>query len=145
MKRNTAIEILSALLAVLFVYAALSKLFDSDTFRMQLSQSPFVTHYAAVIYWLLPSVELCTAFCLACNNVRLYALYLSLFLLTLFTCYLIAMLNFSYYIPCSCGGILSSLSWRQHIILNIAFIVISLAGITLCVKEQPNNELIVPQ
>jgi len=142
MKRRGAIEIISSLVASLFVYAAISKLLDYRTFQVQLSQSPFITHYAGFISWLLPVAELFTAIFLAFARLRLIALYASLFLLTLFTSYLIAMLNFSYYVPCSCGGILSSLSWKQHIILNIFFIVMSLAGIVLCIKEKQDHQLI---
>ena len=142
MTRRGAIEIISSLLASLFVYAAISKLLDYRTFRVQLSQSPFITHYAGFISWLLPAAELFTAIFLAFATLRLIALYASLFLLTLFTSYLIAMLNFSYYVPCSCGGILSSLSWKQHIILNLFFLVLSLAGIVLCIKEKQEQPLI---
>jgi uncharacterized membrane protein YphA (DoxX/SURF4 family) len=131
MKKSMVIEIISGLLALLFMYAAISKLLDYSTFRIQLNQSPFITRFANVIVWALPVIEITVAVLLALQSPRLPAFYAALFLLSLFTAYLIAMLNFSYYIPCSCGGVLASLSWKQHIILNAGFIVLSLAGIQL--------------
>jgi hypothetical protein len=35
-----------------------------------------------------------------------------------FTTYIILILNFSSFIPCSCGGILEKLGWTEHLIFN---------------------------
>jgi len=143
MKQDTVIKIICTLLVFLFAYAAVSKLLDYNTFRVQLSQSPFITRFANVIALALPIVELTVAVSFAFSNLRLYAFYAALFLLSLFTAYLAAMLNFSYYIPCSCGGLLSSLSWKQHIVFNIVFILLSLTGIWLSVIEKMQKKYIV--
>lgn len=139
MRRNIIIEIISALLAFLFVYAAVSKLAGYTTFRIQISQSPFITQFATPISWLVPLFELAISILLAFPKLRLYALYGSLFLLSTFTAWLIAMLNFSHYIPCSCGGILSSLTWKQHIILNAGFIILSITAIFLISFENKHE------
>jgi len=143
MKHVIAIKIICTLLAFLFAYAAVSKLLDYNTFRVQLSQSPFITGFANVIALALPVVELTVAVSFAFSNLRLYAFYAALFLLSLFTAYLVAMLNFSYYIPCSCGGLLSALSWKEHIVFNTVFIVLSLTGIWLSVMEKLPKKYIV--
>ncbi len=135
MKQESAIKIICSLLVFLFVYAAVSKLLDYSTFRVQLSQSPYITRFAEIIAWALPVIELIVAVSFVFSNLRFYAFYAALFLLSLFTAYLVAMLNFSYYIPCSCGGVLASLSWKQHIVLNTIFILLSLTGIRLSVIE----------
>jgi hypothetical protein len=54
---------------------------------------------------------------------RLKALYLSVGLMIVFTTYIILILNFSSFIPCSCGGILETLGWTEHLIFNLFFIV----------------------
>lgn len=136
MRKTTIIEITCCLLAILFVYASVSKLIDYNTFKLQLNKSPFLTSFSNSIAYTLPIVEIIIALLLAIPVMRLIGLYASLFLLTLFTAYLIAMLNFSYYIPCSCGGVLSSLSWQQHIIFNIVFIILSLMGIFIQAHSQ---------
>ncbi len=139
MKRSVTIECISGLIAILFVYAGISKLLDYSTFRLQLMQSPFISGYAAIIGLLIPVIEILTTLMLSFSRFRLIALYASLFLLTTFTAYLTAMLQFSYYIPCSCGGVLASLSWNEHIVLNIFFIVLTLTAIHLTAIE--NNSL----
>lgn len=143
MKKETAIKIICILLVFLFAYAAVSKLLDYSTFRVQLSQSPYITRFANIISWALPVAELIVAASFASNQLRLYAFYAALFLLSLFTVYLVVMLSFSYYIPCSCGGLLAALSWKEHIIFNIVFIVLSLTGIRLSAMEVSTKKYIV--
>jgi hypothetical protein len=142
MNKETAIKIICTLLVFLFAYAAISKLLDYSTFQVQLSQSPYITRFANVIGSALPAVELIVAVSFAFSHLRLFAFYAALFLLSLFTAYLVAMLNFSYYIPCSCGGLLSSLSWKEHILFNIVFILLSLTGIHLSVNEHVNKYIV---
>ncbi|SFD56092.1 hypothetical protein SAMN05518672_102425 [Chitinophaga sp. CF118] len=135
MPRKTFIDIICALLIFLFIYTGISKLLDYNTFRRQLGQSPFITFYAPLLAWMLPLGEIIIAGMLSFNRTRLSGLYLSFFLLCLFTFYLGAMLQLSYYIPCSCGGVLQSLSWQAHIILNIAFILLAAVGTLLQPKK----------
>ena len=40
-------------------------------------------------------------------------------------------LNFIPDIPCSCGGVLEKMSWNEHLIFNIAFVVLGLVAILL--------------
>lgn len=131
MKRSIIIEIICCLLAVLFTYAAISKLLEFNEFKLQLSKSPFIANFSNLLALILPFGELGAVLLLIVSRTRLAGLYFSLFLLSLFTTYLIAMLNLSYYIPCSCGGVLSSLSWKQHVILNLFFLAISITGIMM--------------
>ncbi|WP_394370783.1 MauE/DoxX family redox-associated membrane protein [Chitinophaga rhizophila] len=135
MSRKLLIDILSALLVFLFIYTGISKLLDYHTFRRQLGQSPFITSYASVIVWALPLGEIIIAGLLLYSRTRLLGFYLSFFLLSLFTFYLIAMLRLSYFIPCSCGGVLQHLSWDAHIVFNIVFVILSTIGVLLHVKQ----------
>ncbi len=131
MLRKTIIEIITALLIVLFVYAGLSKLLDHRTFSLQLAQSPLLSSWAFVIAWALPTGELLLAAALVIPPTRLLGLYASLILLIVFTLYLVYMLSFSTHLPCSCGGIISSLSWKQHVGFNSVFILLAGVGIWL--------------
>ncbi|OQP64198.1 hypothetical protein A3860_22175 [Niastella vici] len=131
LRKNTVIEIICSLLILLFIYAALSKVSDYDRFTVQLSKSPYVTAYANLIAWAIPAIEILISFLLVIKKTRLIALYASFFLMSLFTVYLITMLNFSYYIPCSCGGVLENLSWHQHVVFNVFFVAISAAGVLM--------------
>src|SRR5690606_11815036 len=112
-----------------FVYAAISKLLDFETFRVQIGQSPLLTSFAGWVAWVIPLLELVVAFILVIPKYRLPALYGCLGLMSLFTMYIIAILNFSDYVPCSCGGILEKLGWREHLIFNIVLVVLAIVGI----------------
>jgi hypothetical protein len=135
MKRTTVVEIISSLLILLFMYAAVSKLLDYETFKVQLSKSPFITQFAGVTAWALPIGEIMVALALTFKPTRMPGLYASLFLMTMFTAYIWAMLNYSYYVPCSCGGILSKMDWNTHLWFNVGFIIISITGIFLNIKQ----------
>jgi hypothetical protein len=117
------------------MYTAISKFLDFQNFRLQLGKSPFITQYASVIAWLLPTVEIVVVLLLAWKKFRLLGLYLSLFLMTSFTAYIYIMLNYSYYIPCSCGGVLAMMSWEQHIWFNIFFLILAIVGIVLKTRD----------
>lgn len=125
MKKSIILEIINALLIALWVYAAVSKLLDYSAFKAQLGKSPMLSNYVDIIGICLPVVELLIAIAFLFSDTKFVALYASLFLLVMFTSYLIVILNFSYYIPCSCGGILGHLSWKSHIIFNFFFILIN--------------------
>jgi len=131
MKKNTIVEFISALLVFLFIYAALSKLLDFTKFKYQISQSPFITNISWLVIWTIPFGEIMISIFLMVKRTRAAGLYLSFFLMLLFTGYIFIMLRYSSYLPCSCGGVLSIMSWKQHFIFNLAFTGLALAGIII--------------
>jgi len=98
---------------------------------------PYIAPYAQWISWGIPFLELVIAGLLLFHGYRLIGLYGSLVLMLLFTGYIIAVLQFSNSIPCSCGGVVSALGWKDHILLNISFMILALLGI-LWSKKQNN-------
>lgn len=135
MAKKIMADIVCALLIFLFIYTGISKLLDYNTFQRQLGQSPFITAYAGVLAWALPTGEIIIAGMLLFARTRLQGLYLSFFLMCLFTFYLAAMLQLSYFIPCSCGGVLQGLSWPAHIVFNIFFILLAATGVILQTRQ----------
>ncbi|WP_142784076.1 MauE/DoxX family redox-associated membrane protein [Changchengzhania lutea] len=117
------------LFIVLFVYAATSKLLDFNQFQIQLGQSPIVTRYASWVAWGIPIIELVISGLFLIPKCMLLAFYASFSLMILFTAYIILILNFSDYIPCSCGGVLEHLGWTEHIIFNLIFIIMAVIAI----------------
>ncbi len=136
-KRELMVDMISAAFVVLFVYAAASKLLDYETFRVQIGQSPLLTGFAGTIAWLVPALELITAVLLTTVRLRLLALYVSFTLMVMFTCYIIVITQFSEYVPCSCGGVLDKLSWNEHLVFNLLFVVLGAVGILLYPKGRP--------
>jgi len=129
MFKKLLLELPAVLLTILFTYASISKLLQYNTFRFQLGQSPFITGYSGSIAWSIPAIELITTALLMLPATRLKGFYLSYGLMILFTVYIYAILHYSYFIPCSCGGILSRMNWEQHLVFNIIFTLIALTGI----------------
>jgi hypothetical protein len=48
-----------------------------------------------------------------------------------FTLYIGAIMTFNKELPCSCGGIISLLSWKEHLVFNSVFILLAFAGVML--------------
>ena len=131
MKKQLIIDIISFLLILLFVYAGVSKLADYQKFRVEIGKSPLITSFASWVAWFVPTIEIIISLMLATRKWRLWALYASFSLMVMFTVYIISILKFSSYIPCSCGGILQDMTWGEHLKFNIGIVVLSLLGIIL--------------
>jgi uncharacterized membrane protein YphA (DoxX/SURF4 family) len=129
MKKAIAVEIISVLFIFLFIYAATSKLMDLEKFRIQVGQSSIITKFTNLIIWLIPALELMISIFLIIPKYRLLALYSSFCLMSLFTAYIVFVLNFSDFIPCSCGGILEHMSWKTHVYFNLTFMAMAIGGI----------------
>lgn len=136
--RKLAINTISLLFIVLFIYAAVSKLLDFETFSVQLAQSPLLSAYAGIIAWLIPGMEILISILLLLERFRILALYGAYTIMVMFTAYIYIILNFSDFVPCSCGGVLEKLSWTQHLIFNIGFII--LAGLAVCFNAQYSSK-----
>lgn len=122
-------DLIAALFILLFVYAATSKLLDFEQFRIQLGQSPLLTAYAEPVAWGVPLLELGIAGLLCFQSWRRHAFYAAFSLMVMFTTYILLILNFSDYIPCSCGGVLEKLGWTEHVFFNLGFILLAAIGI----------------
>jgi hypothetical protein len=128
MKTNAAF-IIAIFLIFLFAYTATDKLLNNNAFTTVLKQVPFIAQGAGIIAILLPLAELSIALLLLFETTRLTGLYASLALLSAFTLYLVYMVLFVPHLPCSCGGVISKMSWKQHVVFNVAFAGLTLIGI----------------
>lgn len=137
------IDIISALFIFLFVYAAISKLLDYQRFQVQLGQSPLLTAFAGWVAWFIPTIELAISLLLAFPKTRLFAFYASFSLMVMFTTYIIVITKFSDYVPCSCGGVLETMSWNQHLVFNIGFVLLILAGIIIYSKSKEPKKFLL--
>lgn len=144
MKRQLVIESICFLFIVLFLYAAGSKLTEYYGFIGQMSKSPLITNYAEYLAWAVPLVEIVVALMLIIPKTKLAGLYASFALMTTFTFYISAILTVSKELPCSCGGVLNSLGWRDHLLVNIGFVVLALVGIYLITTSEREQRGITP-
>lgn len=116
-------------LIILWVYAATSKLLDYNNFNIELGKSPLLSPVASLVAVGVPILELGLAFMLLIERTKFIALILSTSLLLLFAVYLLIILHYSSYIPCSCGGILGKLGYKEHIVFNLVLFVLGLVAI----------------
>lgn len=128
-------DTISALLLLLFLYTALSKLAGYKVFAVALKDIPLIGRYASLIAWLLPVSELLIAILLFFSKTRLAGLFVSFIALLVFSGYLLYMIMYVPHLPCNCGGVLNSLSWKQHIIFNAFFLLINILGIRISVRR----------
>lgn len=127
--KKDIVALIAILYIVLFVYTAVSKLMHLEVFELRLERMPYISPFAQVISWGVPFLELVVVGLLLFNKYRRIGLYASLILMFVFTGYIITVLQFSDSIPCSCGGVISALGWKDHILLNSTFMLLALFGI----------------
>ncbi|MNQ22925.1 hypothetical protein D3C85_360820 [compost metagenome] len=123
--KNTIVYIICLLSILLFLYAAVSKILDYENFQVQLAQSPLLSAFAGYVAWGVPAVEILISILLLSERWRTIGLFAAFGLMVMFTAYIYIILNFSAFVPCSCGGVLEKMTWNQHLIFNIVFIVLS--------------------
>jgi hypothetical protein len=131
MKSTFIVSIISNIFIILFLYTGICKLGEYGVFKEQIAMSPLLHSFAGTIAWILPLGEFAAAILLFVPFLRLAGLYVSLTLMSAFTFYIIAILLFDKDLPCSCGGIINLLSWRQHLVLNSFLILLAFVGIYL--------------
>jgi uncharacterized membrane protein YphA (DoxX/SURF4 family) len=127
--KTIVIECICFLYVLLFVYAATNKFIDFDGFQVQLAQSPLLSSFASWIAWLVPILEVIIAGLLCIPKARLIGLYCGFCLMVMFSIYIVIILNFSPFVPCSCGGILEKLGWKEHLVFNILYCLLAIPGI----------------
>lgn len=113
------------LLVLLFVYTGFSKLLDHQLLTNQFSQIIFIKKFAPFFSISLPALEIITGLSIAVNRTQILGLWLASILMTLFTIYVSVMLLSKSSLPCTCGGVIASLTWKQHLFFNIFFMLLS--------------------
>ncbi|WP_312508862.1 MauE/DoxX family redox-associated membrane protein [Chryseobacterium culicis] len=137
--RKYFVMAVSILLGLLFMYAAMSKMLDFENFQVQLAQSPLLSAYAGFVSYAVITIEILVSVALCLKSFRYVALFASLALMVAFTVYIYLILNYSEFIPCSCGGILEKLGWKEHLIFNIFFVVLTSVAIFFLAKYNRQN------
>ncbi|WP_293304876.1 MauE/DoxX family redox-associated membrane protein [Pedobacter sp. UBA5917] len=141
--KDNVLAIIKYLLAILFIYAGVYKLFDVKNFASQMYQSPLLPSiFIPYISVILPALEIILGGLLVFS--RRYVsciLWISLSLMIFFSTYLIMLYTLYEKPPCACGGILSMMTYPQHISFNIFFTLISAIGIYLYEKKNKANNI----
>ncbi|MGC4036068.1 MAG: MauE/DoxX family redox-associated membrane protein [Chitinophagaceae bacterium] len=142
MKKPLFTDLVCGFLIILFLYTALSKFFTFNSFKANLTVSPLISSTAVLLAWLIPLSEVIVTILLFVSRTRLVGMFASLVLLFLFTFYLLYIVVFhANHLPCTCGGVISKMSWKQHILFNSACIVL----VMLAIISELYNKLLLQQ
>ena len=130
-------QVITGLLVLLCVYTAVSKLADWEAFEYQISKQPLPEWFNDLLVWVLPIAELTTSLLLLLRATRKIGLLISFVIMMSFTVYVgLAVLNVFGEVPCSCGGVLQSLSWEAHLVFNVVFLGIATVGLWIVRNDQ---------
>ena len=129
--REVFVVLVSLLLILLFAYTGLTKLLEGNMFYDTIRNSPIFggETIAAIAAIVIPVSEIVVALLIVWRRTRLLGLYAALVLMLIFAGYTGTLLFFAPSLPCSCGGIISLLSWKQHLMLVLVFLFLILLSI----------------
>lgn len=139
--KNYIVEVICLLYILLFIYAAMSKLLQIEHFRIQIAKSPLLSAFADMVAWSLPISEIVISLLLTMPKLRRAGLWLGMGLMSMFTTYIFIILNFSSFIPCSCGGILEKMGWKEHLIFNLVFVFLAAIALWFSYNERKEKFL----
>ncbi|AYL96538.1 MauE/DoxX family redox-associated membrane protein [Mucilaginibacter celer] len=130
MKKELIYELITGLLVLLFLYTGLSKLLDFKNFEVSMLFQHLPAWLTIPMTYGLPLSEIAVAALMIPDKSRLPGSYVFLIMMTAFTLYVgAALLHLFPRAPCACGGMLKSLGWGQHFVLNLLFIILAVISI----------------
>lgn len=128
--KKTALNLIASLFIILFMYTSLMKIVDHEKFVIELQNSPLLK-FASILSWIIPLFETGIIVLLLLPKYRYHGFLATAAIMLSFTAYVFYILNYRKDIPCSCGGLLEKMSWRQHLIVNSFFFLLSLMALTI--------------
>jgi len=135
MKKEIGIDIISYLFVLLFAYTGINKLLELQTFKGALAVSPIsvVRVFGPLISYIIPPFEILVAVSLTTVKFRYLGLYSSAILMFAFLLYVSYINTFIPHtkLPCTCGGIISTLTWKGHLYLNLLLTSLAVFGLRL--------------
>lgn len=122
----------SVLLILIWAYSGVEKLLRFEQSRKAFHNQTFPAELAEILSHSVPIAELLLALLLLFSITRWWGYLGSILLLTVFLTYVgLIWVGAFPRVPCNCAGIIESLGWGAHFILNMVLIGISVAGMRL--------------
>jgi len=132
--RMIIFDIICYLFIILFAYTAVSKMMNFSSFVAVLKVSPLIGHLDMLVAFTVIAVEVILCIVLVGDRTKRLGLRLSMGLMVVFTLYLTYMVLSGDELPCQCGGVISLMSWKEHIIFNSVFIILAFIGLKISEK-----------
>ncbi len=118
------------ILAFVFVYTAIAKVYDWNATKLAMYNQVIPDWSKDLLLYGIPMMEVLVALMLLIPRWRFRGFLASLMLMLVFTGYVAwVWLGLAGRVPCSCGGIISSLTWGQHLILNLGLTGLAVWGV----------------
>jgi uncharacterized membrane protein len=133
MKKIVFTEAVYAIFVFLFLYTGISKLAHHGMFQGHLNSSafPLLRNYSLFVSWFIPILELVIVLGLLVQRWRRPALWASFLLMLIFTVYIAVTLMIGGKLPCNCGGVITEMTWPQHLDFNIVLTILAAIGLFL--------------
>jgi hypothetical protein len=129
-KDHWYITLSSFLLVLLLAYAGINKLLTQKEFSQQLLQNAYLHPFAIPLSFALPIIEIVIAICLIYKQTYTIGILSAALLMTLFSVYVgFMLLQHKAPLHCTCGGVISAMTWRQHLWFNVFFTALAWASI----------------
>lgn len=135
---------LSAIISIVLLYAAVSKLINLD-FTSAVTSKEIVSLYNLEMVF-TPTIELIISVLILIPKTRRMCFLVTTLMFPTFTLYIIYQKYILYQPICSCGGVISKLTFTQHVLLNISLTIISALGYTETklnsIRKKANNVIL---
>lgn len=118
------------ILAFVFAYTAIAKVYDWNATKLAMYNQVIPDWSKDLLLYGIPMMEAVVALMLLIPRWRYRGFLVSLMLMLVFTGYVAwVWFGLAGRVPCSCGGIISSLTWGQHLILNLGLTGLAVWGV----------------
>jgi Methylamine utilisation protein MauE len=118
-KKKIFPEAIASFFILLFVYTAITKIRDFYSLSYVVSKTPLFGRWSNLIASGIPVAELAVSTLLFVPRWRKGGLLGALMLMSMFTLYILYMMVFARQLPCSCGGVISAIGWKWHLVFNL--------------------------
>ena len=123
-------KVCCTLLILLWTYTGSDKILRYEYSRKAFHNQTFPAELAEILSFAVPISELLLALLLLFSITRWWGYLGSLLLLSVFTTYVgLIWVGAFPRVPCNCAGILESLGWTEHFLLNLGFIGVGIWGL----------------
>ena len=111
-------------------YAGFEKFLRFESSRKAFHNQTFPGELAEALSYVVPGVELLIAMLLLFSATRWWGYLGSLLVLTVFITYVgLIWVGAFPRVPCNCAGIIESLGWAEHFVLNLGLIGLAVYGL----------------
>ncbi|WP_100630306.1 MauE/DoxX family redox-associated membrane protein [Algoriphagus formosus] len=127
----------SYLLALLWTYTGLDKLIRFEQSRKAFHNQTFPAELAEILSYAVPLAELLLAILLVFQITRWWGYLGSILLLTVFITYVgLIWVGAFPRVPCNCAGLIDSMGWTAHMILNLNLLILAIVGLWIESKKE---------